>query len=296
MAWVTIKGHRYYRRSRRVGGRVVTEHVGRGELADLEAQYDADVRGLDHMDRVARRARVYSDGAEFVAYFEFDDVLACVVSALAHRMGWHRHKRAWRKKRGADMGDIQKLRKKIDKLRAFVDAQPLRAPELYGVPDADRAVLAKAAAGDAAALDAAEPYFSDPVRLRRWGDPMYAARCWLVSQSGGDNAVVQRATHRHATAMRDGLGWEAADALQRLAIVRVVNNWLAVGVLEAKANRIEPGHQSRAAIEKVLSQADRRLMQAVRTLAILRGIKPNEVLARVSAPAITAGAGPERAT
>jgi len=30
MAWVNIKGHRYYRRSKRVGGRVVTGHVGRG--------------------------------------------------------------------------------------------------------------------------------------------------------------------------------------------------------------------------------------------------------------------------
>ena len=95
--------------------------------------------------------------------------------------------------------------------------------------------------------------------------------------------------------MRDGLGWGGADALQRLAIVRVVNNWLAVGVLEAKANRIDPGHQSRAVIERTLSQADRRLMQAVRTLAVLRGIKPNEVLVQVSAPAIAAGAGPEQA-
>ena len=74
-----------------------------------------------------------------------------------------------------------------------------------------------------------------------------------------------------------------------------MNNWLAVGVLEAKANRVDPGHQSRAVIERALSQADRRLMQAVRTLAVLRGLKPNTVLAQVAAPAIAAGAGPERA-
>ena len=44
MAWVNIKGHRYYRRSKRVGGRVVTEHIGRGELANLDAEYDAGER------------------------------------------------------------------------------------------------------------------------------------------------------------------------------------------------------------------------------------------------------------
>lgn len=116
-----------------------------------------------------------------------------------------------------------------------------------------------------------------------------------MSQSAGDNARVHRATHRHANAVRDGLGWSGAVALPRLAIVRVVNNWLAVGVLEAKANRVDPGHPSRAVIERTLSQADRRLMQAVRTLAVLRGVRPNEVLVQVSAPPIAAGAGPERA-
>ena len=289
MAWVNIKGHRYYRRSKRVGGRVVTEHVGRGELANLDAQYDGAKRELDRADRMARRVGMHSDGTEFAAYFEFDDVLAAVVAALAHRQGWHRPKRQWRKKRGIDVGEIQRLRKKIDKLRAFVDAQPLRAPELHGVPEADRAILVKAATGDAAALEAAEPYFRDEDRLKRWGDPMYAARCWLVSQSCGDNALVCRATHRYANALRDGLGWDGADALERLAIVRVVNNWLAVGVLEAKANRVEPGHASRVVIERALSQADRRLMQAVRTLAVLRGVKPNAVLGKLVGPALPAG-------
>lgn len=41
------------------------------------------------------------------------------------------------------------------------------------------------------------------------------------------------------------MGWQAADALSRKAILRVVNNWLAVGVLEVKANRVTPGHPSR---------------------------------------------------
>src|SRR4051812_48937727 len=55
MTWVRINGHRYYRRSRRVDGRVVTEHVGRGRIAELEAQLDADLRKLRRLDRAVER-------------------------------------------------------------------------------------------------------------------------------------------------------------------------------------------------------------------------------------------------
>ncbi len=178
---------------------------------------------------------------------------------------------------------MDKLRKQVKQLAKEAEARPLLAPDLSDVPEADRAILAKAAA----ALAAAEPYFQDAAMRRRWGDPMHAARCWLVQQSCGDDKLVARATHRYATSMRDGLGWAEADALQRVAILRVVNNWLAVGVLEAKANRISPESASRAPIEKALTQADRRLMQAVRVLAVLRGVKPDEVLATLPAPGLT---------
>ena len=288
MAWVNIRGHRYYRRSKRVAGRVVTEHVGHGELANLEADYDAGVRDLARLERASARIKRYLAATEFAAYFELDDVVSDVIAALAHRQGWHRHKRQWRRKRGADVGAVDKLREQVDKLIAERKAQPLIAPDLSGVPEADRAVLTKAASGDAAASAAAKPYFEDASRLRRWGDPMHAARCWLVTQSCGDNMLVARATHRYANIMRDGMGWEGADALQRVAILRVVNNWLAVGVLEARANRFDPQHASRAPIERALTQADRRLLQAVRVLAALRGVKPAVVMTSIPAPPATA--------
>ncbi len=149
--------------------------------------------------------------------------------------------------------------------------------------------MAEAATGDAEALRAAEPYFKDAARVRRWGDPMHAARCWLVSQSCGENSLIHAATHRYADAMRDGLGWESADALQRVAILRVVNNWPAVGVLEAKANRVEPGKARRVTIQRALTQADQRLMQAVKVLAVLKGVRPAVVVAAVPAPPALGG-------
>ena len=287
MAWVNINGHRYYRRSKRVGGRVVTEHVGRGELAEMVAAHDRVERELSRSTRDCERSGRRVEAHSFAQFFELDGVVSDVVAALAHRQGWHRHKRQWRRKRGADVRSVDKLRKQVDRLVAERKVQPLLTPDLWGVPEADRALLAKAAAGDAEALRAAEPYFKDAARVRRWGDPMHAARCWLVSQSCGENSLVHTATHRHADAMRDGLGWESADALQRVAILRVVNTWLAVGVREAKANRVEPGDAKRLPVERALTQADRRLMQAVRMLATLRGLKPVEVLATLPAPAMT---------
>ena len=284
MAWVTVKGHRYYRRSRRVNGRVVNDHYGRGEFAESVADYHKAERDLARAERDSRRAEREIEANTFADYFDLDGVLSHVVAALAHRQGWHRHKYQWRRRRGEGVGsEIDTLRRKVDKLVAERAARPLLSPDLSPFPEAERAVLARAATGDAAALAAAEPYFEDADRLRRWGDPVYAARCWLVSQSCGQDKLVARATHRYADRMAEGLGWAAADALQRLAIYRVVNNWLAVGVLEARANRFDPQHASRGPIERALSQAERRLMQAVRMLAVLRCVKPAEVFAALPA-------------
>ena len=45
MAWVNIKGHRYYRQFRRVNGRVVTRHIGAGAHGILMEQTDLVKRG-----------------------------------------------------------------------------------------------------------------------------------------------------------------------------------------------------------------------------------------------------------
>ena len=84
--------------------------------------------------------------------------------------------------------------------------------------DRSRSWRPSAPPGDAAGLAAAEPYFKDAARLRRWGDPVYAARCWLVGQSSGADDLVARATHRYADSMQEGLGWAAADPLQPASV------------------------------------------------------------------------------
>jgi hypothetical protein len=55
-------------------------------------------------------------------------------------------------------------------------APPLVAPDLSTVPEADRAVLAVAAKGDAAALEKARQYLEQRRYQNRWGNPAFMAR------------------------------------------------------------------------------------------------------------------------
>jgi hypothetical protein len=286
MTWVWINGHRYYRRSRRVDGRVVTEHVGTGRIAELAATLDDNQRRLRRLERAS--ARLDHDGFVFGVQdaLAVDAVLGDLFALLAGRCGLYRHRRQWRRTRRADVmaglkGMGGNLRKVLDELDRSGRTAPLLAPEFDGIPDDDRAVLQAAAKGDAAALEKARPYLSDRRYTKRWGSPMYAARCWLVGQACGDDVVVARATHAEATALAADLGWDGANALERLAITRVVNNWLMVGVLEVRACGWKPLTRERTQVERCLSQAERRLIQAVKALAFLRQVPMTAVTGRL---------------
>ena len=165
---------------------------------------------------------------------------------------------------------IDRLRDQIDKLRVRVEQAerakaPLRAPDFSGIPEADRATLQAAAKGDPAALAKAQPYLTDPKFIKLWGNPMCAARCWLVGQVSGDDIVVARTTHGRMAMIQQELGYEAANTLEKIAITRIVHNWLAVAALDARACQAAVGGRERTNIEKSLTQAERRLMQAVKT-------------------------------
>ena len=99
MAWEERGNGSYYYRKRRIGGRVVSEYVGRGELAGLVAQLDA-------IERTGQRAQRASHAAER-ASLDVDDEVAETVAALVATLtrgvlvanGFHQHKRQWRRRR-----------------------------------------------------------------------------------------------------------------------------------------------------------------------------------------------------
>lgn len=283
---MTIKGRKYYRRSRRVNGRVVTEHIGCGILGELAAVLDDDER-LERRfagDREQATADPFHDHIRVV--LGIDQFLDDLFAVLAARCGFYQHRRQWRKSRRADPMSLDRLARQVDKLRERVEQAerakaPLLAPDLSGIPEADRATLQAAAKGDRAALAKVEPYLSDPKYVQLWGDPMRAARCWLVGQVAGQDTVVARATHARAALLSRELGFETANALEKVAVTRVVHNWLAVAAMEARACQSAVGSRERTNAEKGLTQAERRLMQAVKTLAFLRGTPVPALMARV---------------
>lgn len=275
MAWVTIKGRRYYRRSWRVNGRVVTEHIGGGIIGELIALVDNSERRDRRIDAGFKRADREGFAQHVRDVFGIERFLANLFTVSANQCGFYQHRRQWRRTRRADPMSLDRLGRQIDKLKAQLEKAergraPLMAPDFSGIPEADRDTLQAAAKGDKAALAKAQPYLTDPKYVRAWGNPMTAARCWLVGQVAGDDFVVAQTTYYRATMLQEELGFDRANLLEKIAITRIVHNWLAVAALEVRACQTPVGSRERGNIEKSLTQAERRLMQAVKALAFLR--------------------------
>lgn len=283
MAWVNINRHRYYRRSRRVNGRVVTEHVGGDRIGELAAGLDEAKRKLRQLDGWKERLDFDHFLSSIQDCLAVDEAVSHMFTLLAERCGAYRHHRQWRWTRGGRhmSNDPANAAKGVMAALARSPVPPLMPPEFVGIPEADQVVLREAAKGDVEALEKSRKYLTDQRYIRRWGNPVHAARWWLMSQAAGTNLVVVSATLNFADQLAQDLGFGQANTLEQLAITRVVNNWLMVGTLEAKACGLPVSSKERGRVERCLSQADRRLMQAVKALSFLRGVKAAEIVARL---------------
>lgn len=94
------RGHRlYYYRKRREGKRVISEYVGRGELAEAMAVLDALEREECQAEQDRDRTKLEE---QLVIDREIDgvsDLVGIVTRAVLLASGYHTHKGQWRRKR-----------------------------------------------------------------------------------------------------------------------------------------------------------------------------------------------------
>jgi len=101
MGWKNRKGKRYFYRSERVGGRVISHYIGNGETAQLISQIIESRRDQKEIEQEYEKlvyGRMDAEDAEADAIF---DVVELVTTAALLATGHHKHDRTWRRKRNA---------------------------------------------------------------------------------------------------------------------------------------------------------------------------------------------------
>jgi hypothetical protein len=280
-------GRRYLYRNRRVNGKPVKEYLaaddrfGFGEvmahdLARLQKR-QANVRALERQARADCRGRI--DGllaAAAVANTE----LKAVAEGILYAVGFHKHHRGeWRMRR-----EIKKLGAQIEQLKEKL-ARPI--PMLnYHAPAGDTEaveVFAKARAGDADA----QAKLRALIVTRDWvswvGDLARQATFKLIERAAGGDPVWGVGLNEKVDALRRELLGETPSVLEELLVRRVVNGWVAVHALELElAVRPPLDSRSREHLDRSLSRAQRRYVEAIRELARVRRLALPVVLTQIN--------------
>jgi len=99
MGWENRAGRQYYYRKKRINGRVVSDYVGAGGLAELDAALDQ----RKQQDRASEQAKWQAERNRALQLDqETNQVLDSVQDLLASTLlgsGYHKVKGEWRKKR-----------------------------------------------------------------------------------------------------------------------------------------------------------------------------------------------------
>jgi hypothetical protein len=101
MSWEARNGRgAYYTRSRRVGGRIVRQYVGRGAVADLLADLDRRERERKQAEAARRAARTALDASLDTQVDEVCRLADLLARGVLLAAGFHHHHGQWRKRRG----------------------------------------------------------------------------------------------------------------------------------------------------------------------------------------------------
>lgn len=99
MGWETRGNGRYYYRKVRRGGRVESEYIGGGMVAEALAELDDEARNDSAAARRAWATTVQAERRHDAALTEVDDMVRTMTAAVLIAEGLHTHRRQWRRQR-----------------------------------------------------------------------------------------------------------------------------------------------------------------------------------------------------
>ena len=99
MGWEERRGRKYFYRKRRNGGRVVSEYVGRGQLAEAVAAQDESKRLAQDQPRELLRQERERQRAIDEAVDRACRLTRHLIYAALLLNGYHMHRGEWRKTR-----------------------------------------------------------------------------------------------------------------------------------------------------------------------------------------------------
>ncbi len=270
MAWETRAGAGpYYTRSRKVGGRVVREYVGRGPLAELIAADDAAQRAeraAAAASRQAQRAILAAADAPLVA---FSNVLDGLAAATLTTAGYHRHHRGeWRRRRvSAGSTGTSTTLGLAGGVEQIADGQVpvgmILSDLMRQADEGDRNAMELVAR----VLDAGHGAWEAIADLG-----LSAERAWL-DLAAGEQVLLREALRRKLASLKTEVAGPAATSLEQLLAERIAVCWLAVQEADHVAARFfrEGGTQAEARfVEERQERAQRRYLAAVKALAQVR--------------------------
>jgi hypothetical protein len=141
---------------------------------------------------------------------------------------------------------------------------------------AHQVILARAATGDKSVLPAVRKLLDDEAYTASYGKIGGVAEKYLIRAAAGDNLLIAEAVERRAAAMRKEMLADCGPApsfAERMAAARASNNWLAVHILECRLAEYDDASRAAAMLDRRLSQAERRLHAALKSLAVLRRLR-----------------------
>lgn len=265
MAWERRKGRLYYYRSRWVGGRVVREYVGTGQVGALAARLD-ELAGAKRAEARAARDAALDEIAEMERVMQpVHDLVDLAVFAVFTLEGYHMSRKNWRKKwKNRDHTGPEPA----PAVPAPIPV-PIRAPDAPhpepSAPEVPLDLINRARCGDLGMLPRLREVLLRPGAVDAFGGNVAAvALDHLLGKMVGADLVAREAMHRKLDLLRAELIRPGACVLEQLIADRVVATWLHLHRLEgeyAGVNEADPKQLTSS--QSAITAAQRRYFACI---------------------------------